>query len=115
MQIESKLAPMFLTAEQANMTPAGFALYTKAVEEASRQAQEELDQRLQEEVLREQRTEWKNQKAQVKAAVTQEVHARPVYRALAAMRKGTNPDGTAITEGVAPAPLKLSKKIVTEL
>ncbi len=40
--------------------------------------------------------------------VREEVQQQPVYQALAAIRKGTAPDGSALIEGVASEPLLLS-------
>lgn len=111
-QLAGHVAPIFTTPESAGMDAAEFTLYRAAVEEASRTAREQLDAKLVAEVQREQTAQWKAQRATIREAVAGEVHQRPVYRALAAMRTGTNPDGTPITEGLVTEPMKLSRAII---
>lgn len=106
------LTELFLTPEQAGMSHERFALYRSAVEEASAAAREHLDQQLMAEVQREQTAEWKARRAEVKTAVTTQVQAQPVYRAIAAMQRGTTPAGVSLVEGEAPVPLKLSKAMI---
>jgi hypothetical protein len=105
--------PMFLSAQAAGMTEEQFTLYRSTVEAASRRAREQLDAKLMHEVQRELTAEWKARRSEVEAIVTNEVHERPVYQALAAMRQGTTPAGAPLLEGLDPEPLKLSKAIIT--
>lgn len=110
----NRIAPMFTTAESAGMTPERFERYRATVADASRQAREQVDQRLMADVQREQQASWQAQRAERVTTVTAEVQQRPVYRALAAIRNGTNPDGTPLVEGGSLDPLKLSKAMLVD-
>lgn len=103
---------MFTTAESAGMSPAEFSLYEATIAAANLTAREQLDLRLMAEVQREQTKQWKDRRAEVEGEVAAEVHAQPVYRALAAMQRGANPDGSPMVEGLDTEPLKLSKAIL---
>jgi len=113
-QARGNLGAMFTTPEMAGMSPAQFALYGKAIEAASVTARETLERKLMADVQREQTALWKEQRDAIEADVTAEVHAQPVYRAIAAMQRGTNPDGTAIEAGVDPEPVKLSRDMLIQ-
>jgi GNAT superfamily N-acetyltransferase len=104
--------PMFITAEAAGMTPTEFALYENTIATANRTAREQLDRRLMAEVQREQTKQWKDRRNEVEAGVAAEVYAEPVYKALAAMQRGTNPDGSPMVEGLDTEPLKLSRAVL---
>lgn len=109
-EAESNVAPLFVTPEQAGMTPAQFALYAAHVAEASTRAREELQTKLLAEVQRAQQAEWTRRRDEIRIDVQADVYNRPVYMALAAMQKGTYPDGTPIAgEGATPEPMKLSR------
>lgn len=112
---EASVKPMFTTAEQAGMSEQEFQLYAETVQRASTAAREKLQQRLLEEVQREHTLEWLAQRDRIEKDVTEEFHGRPVYRAIAAMQRGTNPDGTPLLEGLEePLPMKLSRQILVE-
>lgn len=104
--------PMFLTPQAAGMSEEEFNLYRSTVEAASRTAREQLDAKLMREVQRELTAEWKARRSEVEATVTNEVHERPVYQAVAAMQKGTTPAGAPLLEGLDPEPLKLSRATI---
>ncbi len=104
--------PMFTTAESAGMTPEEFALYEGTIQAANRTAREQLDRRLMAEVQREQTKQWKDRRNEVEAEVAAEVYAEPVYRALAAMQRGTLPDGSPMVEGLETEPLRLSRAVL---
>lgn len=108
------LEPMFLTPEQAGMTPERFALYRDAIEKASRTRREILDAQLMAEVEREHKDAWKAEQARIRGEVEQEVHAMPVYQALAAITRGTHPDGRSLRGEQAPLPLRLSRTLIAE-
>jgi GGDEF domain-containing protein len=110
----ANVQPMFTTAEQAGMTPAEFAVYSAKVGEASQRAREILERKLMADVKREQTAAYRAKLEQVRGEVETQVHALPVYRALAAMQYGTHPDGTPFIEGEEPVPSKLSKQILVE-
>lgn len=103
---------MFTTAADAGMTEREFSLYRDTIAAASRTAREQLEVKLLAEVQREQTKQWKARKAEIADEVTAEVHAEPVYQALAAIQRGTAPDGSPLVEGLETEPLKLSKAIL---
>jgi len=112
---EAAVQPMFLTAEQAGMSEAAFAPYKAAIATASRAARETLDRKLLQEVRREQTARWEEDKAQIREEVKANLYALPTYRALAAMRSGTNPDGSPLMEGEATLPpMRLSRQLLVE-
>jgi len=106
---------IFLTAEQAGMTEPEFGLYRARIEKASAQARARLDRKLTEDVQREQTRSWQAQRAEVEEQVAGEFYDRPEYRALAAMQRGTHPNGQSLMpEGLDSPPLKLSKTMLVE-
>lgn len=109
-----KVAPMFLTPGMAGMTEAAFGLYAGAISDASRTAREQLQTKLLAEVSRVQAAAWRQQQDDIRDVVTRELQARPVYRALSAMQRGTLPDGSQLLEGLDSPPLKLSKAIIVD-
>jgi hypothetical protein len=113
-QADATVAPIFLTAEEAGMTPDEFALYVNTVETASRAARERIDQQLLVEVARQQRAEWRARREQIREEVAGAAYESPVYRALAAMQHGLNPDGTPLVEDGESPPLKLSRQILID-
>ena len=106
--------PIFTTAADAGMGEREFALYRGQIEKANLKTQEELDQKLMADVRRQRTAAYKAQREAVESAVVEELNAAPVYRALAAMRYGTNPDGSSVVEGEAAVPIKLSRKMLVE-
>src|SRR5262247_2179094 len=96
------------------MSPDRFALYTEAVAGAGQRARAELDTKLAAEVAREQTAVWKAQREDVRAQVEAVVHKQSVYQALAAMRRGTAPDGTPLEADQPPTPLRLSRRLIAE-
>jgi hypothetical protein len=106
---------IFLTAEQAGMTEPEFGLYRARIEKASEQARARLDRKLTEDVQREQTRSWQAQRAEVEEQVAAEFYEKPEYRALAAMQRGTHPNGQSLMpEGLDSPPLKLSKTMLVE-
>lgn len=105
---------MFTTAASAGMTEAAFGLYKDTIAKASKTAREQLDRKLLADVRREQEATYKAQKSDVRAKVATEVHERREYRALAAMQKGTNADGSPIVDGLETPPMKLSRQILVD-
>lgn len=111
---QGHIEPMFTTPESAGMSPQEFELYRSTVADASRAAQEQLDTKLLGDVRREQTASWKAQRADIRTDVENETNQKPVYRAIAAMQRGTHPDGSPLVEGLETDPLKLSKKIIVD-
>jgi len=106
--------PMFTTAESARMSQEEFAVYQGQIADAGRLAREELEGKLLRDLQRQQRADYKAEKQAIRETVETEVYAMPVYQALAAMRKGTRPDGTPLVEGAENEPLKLSRAIIRD-
>jgi hypothetical protein len=105
----AQIRPLFLTAEEAGMSPERFAVYQETLQRAHQRAVQKLDSQLLAEVAEEQSATWKGRRDDIKAEVTADVHQRPVYRALALIRRGTHPDGSPLVDGFKPEPMKLSK------
>jgi GNAT superfamily N-acetyltransferase len=103
---------MFTTAETAGMTAAEFGLYRETVARASRTARQRLDAKLLAEVRREQEESWKAQRDEIRGEVEAAIFDRPEYRALAAITRGTQPNGDALVEGLETKPMRLSRAIL---
>lgn len=113
-QAQRGVEAMFSTPESAGMEPSEFALYARTIADASKDAREQLDRKLLAEVQREQTREWKEQRANIRVDVENAVHQRPEYRALAAMREGTHPDGSPLVEGLETPPLVLDRALLEQ-
>jgi GNAT superfamily N-acetyltransferase len=111
---QGQVAPMFLTAAMAGMNESEFSLYKSTVATASRTEREKLDQKLLADVQRAQTAAYREQRADVQQKVTAEFHERREYRAIAAMQRGTNPDGSPLIEGLTTKPMKLSRELIVE-
>lgn len=101
---------LFTTAEQAQIPPAEFEGYRKLLMTAHDEGVSQLQTRVMQDLARDEQDWWQTERAAVKADVTAEVHQEPVYRALSAIRRGTNPDGSPLVEGTVTPPLRLSKE-----
>lgn len=107
---QGQVEALFTAPDQAGMTAEEFAAYQDRVTAATRTERETLERRLLAEVQREREAEWRRRRAEIRAAVWADLSQRPVYQALAAIRKGTKPDGSPLVEGEEPTPLKLDKR-----
>lgn len=105
-------APIFTSAEQAGMSPEEWAAYKDIATRAHQEATQEMTDRFVQQLSREQKAWWKEERAKVRDEVLAEVNEQPVYRALAFLQKGTNADGSALPEGVQAA--KLNKAALVE-
>ncbi len=104
---EARVDPLFMTAEDAGMTPSQFAAYQKAVMLAHDAARDSLEARLMQEMRRARSTQQKARRAAIEQQVRLELSERPIYRALAALQRGERPDGSALGE-----PIKLSRQAI---
>lgn len=111
-ETEQGMAPLFADPAAVGMSEAEAARYRTAVDEAHRAAEEALSAKLMAEVQREQERQWKDARAAVRAEVAGELYRQPVYIALAALQRGTMPDGTALPAELAG--VKLSKAALVE-
>lgn len=96
----------FTTAEQAGMSAREFAIYQDEALKVSEQAKEKLLAESLEEVTREAKQWWKDERAKMKEQVTAEVNNLPVYRTQDYLTKGLQEDGT---QG---EPVKLNREIL---
>lgn len=103
------VTPLFTTPETAKMSPAEFELYMAQVADAGRKRREVLDAKLQADLRRKSTKRWKQMRAEVRKEVAERVGQEPVYRAIAAMARGEEPDGTPLEE-----PLKLSRQAIVQ-
>lgn len=87
--------------------------FANARDQARIAASEKIEKKLRDEARRENTKAWKEKRKEVEADVMQEANTQPVYRAIAALRFGTHPDGTPLAEGARN--LKLSRKAVEAL
>lgn len=108
---DGNMGALWATAADAGMSEEEFDRYRKSLEEETRDGRERMDTLQLAELQRERQQEWQEQRDVVERAVADETHQAPVYRALYAIRYGTNPDGTAIGQGEA-VPMKLDKAML---
>lgn len=101
--------PMFATAEEANMSPEAFEVYRADTEKAHQGAVDDEHRKQLAYVTRQAQAWWQSEREKILAQVTAEIHAMPVYIALAALQKGQLPDGSPM---VNPAPFKISKESI---
>ncbi len=88
--------PLFDDATAAGMTPAEFAAYQKAREDARRQAEDGLRTELMRELEREKTAAYREIRAQVALEVESEVNRDKRYVAEAILRRGTLPGGVPL-------------------
>lgn len=88
---------LFRTAEEAGMTEKDFQRYAREKDLEVEQAKGEILAKLNAAAVREKTKEWKEEAANVRAAIEQWVDAQPNFRAVAVLRAGKLEDGTAFT------------------
>ncbi len=103
-EADAGVRALFTDTAAAGVSPAEFEGYRAQLESASEEARARLQQRLMRELAREQERWWQEEREAVRADVAAEIYARPVYRAIAAMR-GTRPDGSPLPEGTPATPM----------
>jgi len=87
-QAELEVAPVFLDAASAGMTEAEFEAYRASVVQATESGKEALQQKLMNQLMRERKAWWKEERAKVKEEVTAEVDALPIYQAFKELTDG---------------------------
>ena len=113
-QQEGATQPIFLTADTAGKSPDEFALYKRQIQDASARAREALDAKLLQDATRQQSAEWREARRRIRAQVTADVHQRPVYIALAAMQRGTTPDGQPIGLHGSKTAIRLDRRAIVD-
>lgn len=109
---EQHTEPLFDNPQALGLSEDQAAKYSKDVQDSNQAAEEEVTQRLMKEVRREEGSEWKAQKAEIRTAVESEANADPTQKALALLTRGKSPNGEALPEGTQP--FKLSKNAIVE-
>jgi len=107
--VESEISALYLTPEAMGYSPEEFALYRKGLQDARDGALEDLDRQVAQDEARTTKAAWRQARARIQPAVKQDVASRPVYQALAAIRRGQKPDGTPLVEGQTVSPMKLDR------
>lgn len=107
---QDELQPLFESAEEAGMTDAEFAAYTRAVADRDEQAKRTLLTRLLDEQNKERRQIWKDREAEVRQTVTEQVNQEPVQQVVHFLKTGTLLNGEPLPEGVTA--YKLSKALL---
>lgn len=102
--------PLFDDPRAVGMTETQAAAYSAAVAEARQSAEEALSAKLMRQMRREQSKEWAAWRAPMEAAVTEEIDASPLYRAMAVLKEGRTPEGGPLPDGAEP--LKLHRETV---
>jgi hypothetical protein len=105
---EQGMQPLFPDPKAVGMNAKEAESYSNAILEARNQAEEKLASRFMEEVTREQKARWKEQRDIIREQVATEVNSDPTYIALAVLQKGLLPDGSPLPEGMQA--IKLSKE-----
>ncbi|MDO8670912.1 MAG: hypothetical protein Q7O66_05710, partial [Dehalococcoidia bacterium] len=78
--------PVFTTAVDMGYTDIQFAAYRQTIEDANREAQEDIDAKIMAEYTRTLTEVWKEDKAKVQVEVEAELDVEPVYAAMAKMQ-----------------------------
>lgn len=99
---DRQLPRLFDDPRALGLTEAQAAQYERLHAEYRQAAEETLTARLMRDIRREESKEWAKLRAPIEAEVRRDVDASPLYRALALIGDGKNPDGTPLAEGLLP-------------
>ena len=111
-ELRAGVQPVWTTPEQAGMTAQQFAEYQASVEDAKREALDDLVQEHMTEVRRERTRQYQLARAKLRVEVEAEVNQRREYVALSILQRGVLPDGRPLPEG--QAPFKLDRQAIVE-
>lgn len=95
-EAEQEIAPMFADPAAAGLTPAEAENYQKAIAQARMSTEEELTSKVMDQVRREQKAWWKEQRSAIRAEVETEVNQRKEYIAISVLRDGKFPNGDKV-------------------
>lgn len=112
-EAETRPKPLFDDPKDVGLSTEQFAKYQRDVAEAHQAATEQLTARMMNQIRREESAQWKEWREPIEADVTKDVDSRPEIRALEFLRKGTNPDGSPLPEGMTT--FKLDRRDVEAL
>jgi hypothetical protein len=105
--------PLFADPEAAGMTKEQATDYRESVTASRAKAEEELLNKLTDEVKREQNRQYRIQRDQIRSQVSQEVNQDKTQLALAALSRGTMPDGMPLPEHLQK--LKLDRQAIIDM
>lgn len=113
-QDEQHFAPLFTDAiaDALGLSAADKVEYARTVQAASDEARDTLQAQLLQQLRRERAAWWREERTAVRANLTATIGAQPVYRALALLQRGTQPDGTSLAPGTDA--FKLSQELLVE-
>lgn len=111
---DQHVAPLFTDAiaDAAGLSAAERADYHKTVQAASDHARETLQAKLLAQLQRERAAWWRDERNTLRAPIARQLAAQPVYRALALLQRGTQPNGAKLPAGVEA--FKLSQDALVE-
>lgn len=87
-------ATFFASAEEMGVSPEVFQLYRNSLVNAHNDAVDDETRKLLAAMQREGKAQWQDARQSVETEVAAEAGAMPVYKALAMLQRGTNPDGS---------------------
>ncbi|MDH3380753.1 MAG: hypothetical protein OEQ39_27885, partial [Gammaproteobacteria bacterium] len=103
-------AALFTSPEQSGTTVEAFALYKRGIMRAHNEGVDKETQKIFDDMKRSDTVWWKDALKKIRAEVEKEAHEMPVFKALAMLRRGKNPDGsTPVTD-----PFRLDRDSVVD-
>lgn len=102
---------LFTSAEDMGISQEAFEVYRRNAVEAHEDALEREHRRVLDDMMKEEQAWWQDERKKTEEEVRQEAHGMRVYRALAMLQRGQNPDGTTPET----ATFKLSKDSLMKL
>lgn len=110
-QNEMDMRPLVADAKALGLSDKEAAVYQAAFDEAKQASVASLTSKLVQELERERKVWWKEQRAKVRASVAASLNDRKEQLALSVLQNGTLPDGTQVDEGVFT---KISRESIVE-
>ncbi len=90
-------ASFFASAEEMGVSPEVFQVYKDSLVKAHNDAVDDETRKLLDAMQREGQAQWNDARVVVEAEVAAEAHQMPIYKALAMLQRGTNPDGSEVS------------------
>lgn len=91
---EAEVKAVFMTQEESGLDEHGWRAYQDTLQKASDQARDTLQTKLMKEFAREHQQWWLAEEEKLRGEIASQVHKQPEYVALAALKRGENPDGS---------------------
>lgn len=99
-QEANRYMPLFEDAQSAGLNVEEYKAYVVAAEAATQAAENELLRKTMNEVTREQKAWWKDERSRMREAVEREIDKQPVYQALDYLKAGNNGKPVGFDRGV---------------